>query len=91
MRRTYWSICAILTSGRASGVARLLAYRLKELHWNQATRALERITRFIPFLVVFACDDVQEVASGEGEVARTEGLLWREIRKCFDHLFVAMS
>jgi hypothetical protein len=50
---------------------------------------LERVACFIPFLVVFTCDNVQEIAAVEGEVPRAKSLFWWEIGEGFDHLFVA--
>lgn len=56
--------------GRASAVAHRFADFVKVGDGHQTAGAVQGIAGLVPLLVVFAADDVQEVARGETEEAR---------------------
>lgn len=54
---------------RASAVAHSFAYAFEVGDGDEAAGAVQRVAGDVPLGVVFAVDDVQKVALGEGEVA----------------------
>lgn len=58
---------------RAGAVAHCLSYALKVRDGDKSAGTVQRIAGFVPVGVVFAVDDVQEVALGEAELVRVGG------------------
>ncbi len=65
--------------GRTATVAHCLPYALKVRDGDKSAGAVQRVAGLVPVTVVFATDDVQEVALGEAEIvgvwARVGGLV----------------
>ena len=57
----------------AATIAHRLAHAGKVRDRDEAAGAVQRIAGLVPIAVVFAADDVQEVALGEAEVGRVGG------------------
>jgi hypothetical protein len=69
-----------LVLGRGSGngagaVAHSLSNALKVGYGNETAGAVQRVAGLVPVRVVFAADDVQEVALGEAELVGIVGLV----------------
>lgn len=58
---------------RAGAVAHCLANLDKICDGDQAAGAVQRVAGLVPLLVVFAADDVQEIARGEAQEASVGG------------------